>query len=92
MGALKSQFSEWNAWLDGYLSEVPKEEEARKKYIAGRFQRRDASIADRYRDRLVELYGERRGKAIKYAEAFELCEYGSQASLAELKKLFPFFE
>ena len=92
MGALKSQFSEWNAWLDGYLDEVPKEEEARKAYIKGRFQRRDASIADRYRDRLIELYGERKGKAIQYAEAFELCEYGSQASLEELKKLFPFFD
>jgi LmbE family N-acetylglucosaminyl deacetylase len=92
MGALKSQFSEWNAWLDGYDNEVPKEEEARKAYIAGRFQRRDASIADRYRGKLIELYGERKGKAIKYAEAFELCEYGSQPSLAELKKLFPFFD
>ena len=80
-----------SAWLDGYLDEVPKEEEARKAYIKGRFQQRDGSIADRYRDRLVELYGERKGKAIKYAEAFELCEYGSQPTLEELKKLFPFF-
>lgn len=92
MGALKSQFSEWNAWLDGYIGEVPKEEEARKAYIKGRFQRRDAAVADRYRDRLIALYGERKGKAVKYAEAFELCEYGSQPSLEELKKLFPFFD
>ena len=91
MGALKSQFSEWNAWLDGYLDEVPKEEEARKSYIKGRFQQRDGSIADRYRNRLIELYGERKGKAFKYAEAFELCEYGSQPTLEELKRLFPFF-
>ncbi|MCB9384140.1 MAG: PIG-L family deacetylase [Bryobacterales bacterium] len=91
MGALKSQFSEWNAWLDGYLSEVPKEEEARKAYIKGRFQQRDASVADKYRAKLVELYGDKKGKAIKYAEAFELCEYGSQPTLAELKRLFPFF-
>jgi hypothetical protein len=26
-----------------------------------------------------------------YAEAFELCEYGSQPSDEELKRLFPFF-
>jgi LmbE family N-acetylglucosaminyl deacetylase len=91
MGALKSQFSEWNAWLDGYINEVPKEEEARKAYIKGLFQRRDASVADRYRDKLIELYGEQKGKSIQYAEAFELCEYGSQATTDELKKLFPFF-
>ncbi|MEZ5393878.1 MAG: PIG-L family deacetylase [Bryobacterales bacterium] len=48
MGALKSQFSEWNAWLDGYIDEVPKEEEARKAYIKGRFQKRDASVADKF--------------------------------------------
>ena len=30
--------------------------------------------------------------AIKYAEAFEVCEYGAQPDKKELKRLFPFFE
>jgi hypothetical protein len=35
-------------------------------------------------------YGEERGKAVEYAEAFEICEYGRQPTRDELKKLFPF--
>jgi hypothetical protein len=40
---------------------------------------------------LIELYGPKKGKKVRYAEAFEVCEYGSQPSSDELKKLFPFF-
>jgi N-acetylglucosamine malate deacetylase 1 len=29
---------------------------------------------------------------VKHAEAFEVCEYGSQPDRAELKRLFPFFD
>jgi hypothetical protein len=29
---------------------------------------------------------------VKQAEAFQVSEYGSQPSLEELKKLFPFFD
>jgi hypothetical protein len=50
---------------------------------------RDAEVADRYRHLLVERYGERRGREIKYAEAFELCQYGSQPSAEELNEWFP---
>ena len=38
-----------------------------------------------------EWYGDEQGEEVKYAEAFELCEYGKQPSEAGLKKLFPFF-
>lgn len=90
--ALRSQFSEWNAWHGGYLDRVPKDEPGRLEFIAQMFQRRSAAVANQYRNELVELYGEDRGRAIQYAEAFELCEYGSQPSLEQLKQLFPFFE
>ncbi len=92
MAALRSQFSEWNAWLDGYDHEVPADEAGRVAYITQKFQERDASVANRYRDLLVEYYGEQRGRAFQYAEAFELSEYGSQPGREELKKLFPFFD
>ena len=45
-----------------------------------------------HRDSLIALYGEEKGKAVKYAEAFELCEYGRKPNAAELKQLVPFFE
>ena len=41
---------------------------------------------------LIELYGEEKGKKVLYAEAFELCEYGTQPSMKRLKELFPFYE
>jgi len=47
--------------------------------------------ANRFRDKLIELYGEEKGKAVKAAEAFEICEYGRRPNIQELKKLFPFF-
>jgi len=47
--------------------------------------------ADLYRDRLIELYGKEKGERIKYAEAFEVCEYGSPLTEANRKRLFPFF-
>jgi hypothetical protein len=31
-----------------------------------------------------------RGAAAKYAEAFEVCEYGRQPDKAEIRRLFPF--
>lgn len=91
MAALRSQFSEWNAWLDGRLGEVPKDEAGRRAFLTRNFQARSAAVANKYRDRLIKLYGEKKGKEIKYAEAFELCEYGSRATEEDLKKLFPFF-
>jgi hypothetical protein len=40
----------------------------------------------------MEFYGEDRAKDVKYAEAFEICEYGRRPSAAELRTLFPFFD
>ncbi len=42
-------------------------------------------------DKLVELYGEQRGRQVRYAEAFEICEYGRQPDEDEIRRLFPFF-
>jgi LmbE family N-acetylglucosaminyl deacetylase len=64
--------------------------EARKAQMGDRFKQRAQGTADRFRDRLIELYGEELGRRVRYAEAFELCEYGRQPSPAELKGLFPF--
>ena len=50
-------------------------------------QRSPKSIATRWKSGTAE-----RGKGTKYAEAFEICEYGRRPSEGELKKLFPFFD
>ena len=92
---LESQIE--SLWATGNFEKVvpvPKdgaEREARRKAMRDRFARRAESVAEQYRAKLIELYGEEKGKKIRYAEAFELCEYGSRASPDKLKQLFPFF-
>jgi len=89
--AIESQFYEWNPWLAGYLDEVPKGKSERRDWLKARLAKRYGATADRFRGKLVELLGESRGRAVKAAEAFEVCEYGSQPSKAELMRIFPFF-
>lgn len=89
--ALESQFYEWNPWLFGYLGEVPTDKDARLAWTKKRTEQRYGAIANRFRKKLVELLGEEKAKAVKYAEAFEVCEYGSEPSREDLMKIFPFF-
>lgn len=89
--ALESQMYEWNPWLGGYAGDVPKGKAERLEWLRKSMTRRNGSTAERFRGKLVELLGEDRGRAVKTAEAFELCEYGGQPSKAELLRLFPFF-
>jgi LmbE family N-acetylglucosaminyl deacetylase len=64
---------------------------ARKTWLRARWSERQAAEANRFRDVLTRLYGEERGKAVKFAETFELCEYGSRPNADEIRRLFPFF-
>jgi len=65
---------------------------ARKAWLKENWSRRQSAEASRHRELLVRLYGEEAGRAVKYAETFELCEYGSRPNRDELKRLFPFFD
>ncbi|NHE58355.1 PIG-L deacetylase family protein [Cyclobacterium plantarum] len=86
MDAHESQFYEWLPWIGGYADEVPEGKEARKEWLKGK---RFGSISPAVRLSLAKWYGAERAKEVQYAEAFEVCEYGSQPSDEELKKLFP---
>ena len=46
---------------------------------------RYAKVAARFRNELIERYGQERGGKIRYAEAYEFCEYG-ETFTEELKK------
>lgn len=76
-----------------HVRSVPPESDVagRKTWLKAKWSDRQSAEADRNRELLIKLYGEERGKAVKYAEVFELCEYGSRPNPEELKKLFPFF-
>jgi LmbE family N-acetylglucosaminyl deacetylase len=92
---LESQIE--SLWATGDFEKVvpvptePAAREARRKQVAERFAQRAESVANQYRSKLIELYGQDKGKKVRYAEAFELCEYGSRASADRLKELFPSF-
>ncbi|MHC4425385.1 MAG: PIG-L deacetylase family protein [Planctomycetota bacterium] len=94
MATLESQFVEGG--VSGHEGLIPKNEAERaaaRRRVRERFRGRFESTANKYREKLIELYGEDKGKKVRYAEAFEVCEYGRRPSANELKtKLFPFFE
>ena len=62
---------------------------AQKLRVVERFKSQAEGIANKYRDKLIELYGEEVGRKVKYAEAFEICEYGRRPDKAEILRLFP---
>ena len=88
LDAHTSQMYEWLAWHAGELESIPKDPAARKEWLRkGRFARPVSGAA---REALKNWYGAQADN-IRYAEAFELCEYGRQPSRDELRTLFPFF-
>jgi LmbE family N-acetylglucosaminyl deacetylase len=74
-----------------YVKTVPADPDARPAWLRERWERRQGGEADRFRESLLKWYGAEQGAAVKFAEAFEICEYGRQPQPDEIKKLFPFF-
>ena len=92
LAVMTSQFHEGGA--NGSEALMPKDEAgraARDAEVRKSLARRAEGAANQFREKLVELYGEERGRAVKAAEAFEVCEYGGRPSREELMRLFPFF-
>ena len=85
-----SQMYEWLPYNAGYLDQVPASPEDRLSWLQGQREMRLKGAADRFRSMLVERYGEERGKAVEYAEAFEACEYGAPLTDDARTRLFPF--
>ena len=65
--------------------------ELRRQWLRERWVRRQGNEAKQYRSALVRWYGEDAADSVKYAEAFEICEYGHQPTEADIRRLFPFF-
>jgi hypothetical protein len=77
---------------EAYVADVPPAADvaSRKAWLRKQWEGRQRGEADRSRDVLIKWYGEEQGKAVKFAEAFEICEYGRQPTDDEIRKLFPF--
>lgn len=90
--ALPSQVYEGGATgSEAFVSAIPKDAAGRRAWAIEHHGGRYAAVATKYRDVLAKWYGADRAKGVKYAEAFEVCEYGRRPGTEELKKLFPFF-
>jgi LmbE family N-acetylglucosaminyl deacetylase len=86
LDAQVSQMYEWLPWVDGNLDRVPKDPEARKKWL---MQTRGGRISATVRAALEKRYGAEQAQKIQHCECFELCEYGRRVAVDELQKLFP---
>ena len=90
LAVMESQFLEGGALgSEDRLWDSESEKEEKIKKMKANFKTRYVREAKKWRNELIERYGEKKGKAVKHAIAFELCEYGRQASKEELAKLFP---
>jgi LmbE family N-acetylglucosaminyl deacetylase len=87
----ESQVYEWLPYNAGILDQVPADAGARRPWLAARLEQEWKETADRFRDKLVALYGAERGRKVVHAEAFEVSEYGSPMTGEAVKRLFPFF-
>lgn len=87
----ESQMYEWLPYNGGYLDQVPADKSLRRAWMAQVRGKGLRSDAERFRDKLIELYGPERGAKVQYAEAFEPCEYGSPLTPEKIRELFPFF-
>ncbi|MBT8185117.1 MAG: PIG-L family deacetylase [Eudoraea sp.] len=85
MAAHESQFFDWLPWTQGTLDKIPKDEKARLEMLA---EWRYAPHNEAMKESLKKWYGAA-GVAAKYAEGFQICEYGRQPTDAEIKELFP---
>lgn len=88
-----SQFYEGG--VSGSPETVPSDSEGQKarwQAVRERFVKRQADVTALCRKSLEEWYGRERASAVRYAEAFEIGEYGRQPDKDEIRKLFPFFD
>lgn len=92
ISSYESQFYEWLPWVSRYEVEIPKDDESRmqwlKNWIIGH-PRWSPKVTPEILISLEKWYGRDEAKKIKYAEAFEICEFGRQPADEEIKMMFP---
>ncbi|EMS33160.1 hypothetical protein C943_00437 [Mariniradius saccharolyticus AK6] len=86
MDAHVSQFYEWLPWIGNLTEPIPTGQAERKAWLKSkRFSTPNASVLKA----LESWYGEEQAAQVQFAEAFEVCEYGTQPNKEEIVRLFP---
>ncbi|MDZ7757962.1 PIG-L deacetylase family protein [Rhodohalobacter sp.] len=87
LDAHTSQMYEWLPWTAGRLDEVPEDPDERLEWLRQRWIGREMS--EEQRAGLEKWYGPERAAEFKYAESFEIAEYGRYPSEDEIRMIFP---
>jgi N-acetylglucosamine malate deacetylase 1 len=90
--AMPSQFADKDSWGARMRSNMPDDQAERARIILESHQRNSASVANQYREMLIQQYGQERGSKVQYAEAFRINQYGRQVPVDQLKAMFPTFD
>jgi N-acetylglucosamine malate deacetylase 1 len=91
LAIMESQFLEGGA--NGHEGLMPKSPEAHKQramQVRQNFSARFRNTAERFRKEAETFYPKDVAEKMKFAEAFEICEYGRRPTKEELQRLFPF--
>jgi hypothetical protein len=91
----ESQMYEWLPYTFGELDAIPESDDDRREWFAteglGHLRENtETNVADRFREELVERYGEEQGRGVDHAEAIEISEYGTSLTDEQREKLFFF--
>ena len=89
LDAHESQFYEWMPWIGHYEKDVPAGKEARFKWLISRYS---SPMKTDVRAALEKWYGKEKAEKASFAEAFEICEYGTQPSESQIRQLFPMLQ
>ena len=87
LDAHTSQMYEWLPWTAGSLDEVPDNPDERVEWLRQRWINREMS--DEQRSGLEKWYGAERAAEFRYAESFEIAEYGRYPTEEEIRMIFP---
>jgi len=88
ISAHQSQMFEWLPWIGGYAAEVPASSSDRVAWLSKRVSSL-WTINPEVEKSLEKWYGKEHASKAKFAEAFEICEYGSRPDENKIRLLFP---
>lgn len=85
-----SQMYEWLPWTGqlGLDKSVPTDSTKRIGWLKERIEKR-STVSPVQRVALEKWYSKEKGDSFKYAESFEIAEYGSQPTEVDIRRLFP---
>lgn len=88
LDAHESQVYEWTPWVGGFLDQVPQDKNTRFEWLKGAFGNW-MQVSPAARTSLEKWYGKDKAAQVRFAESFEIAEYGHQPTEEEIRRIFP---